>query len=231
MYVNKESEANTTNEPQEVITFNFSESKNPIRNIFVDGEPYFVGSDLTKALAYKNSRKALKDHCRYVTKRYIPHPQSKTKNLQVLVIPESDVYRLIIGSTLPKAQEFERWLMEDVLPSLRKKGYYAMHKPQDDFIDARDVPFYTKVINGYNVRCIDLATTTWVVVNDVNKAIHSSTGSHQLSKKLNAKQVLAKKIWLFGNTHAAWCTNQLGLQLLLAGSRKFNSVNQLNLAL
>jgi prophage antirepressor-like protein len=140
------------------------------------------------------------------------------------------VYRLIIKSTLPKAQAFERWVMEDVLPTLRKKGFYAMHHQQkSDFIDARDVPFYAKPINGYNVRCIEVENAVWVVINDANKAIHSSTSSNQLAKKLNIKQILAKKIWLFGNTHPAWCTNELGLQLLLAGSRKFS--NQLNLAL
>lgn len=230
MSASQKSEANTPNEPKEVTTFQFSESKDEIRNVFIKGEPYFLGSDVANSLGYKNSRKALKDHCKGVTISYIPHPQSKTKNLKVLVIPESDVYRLIIKSTLPKAQEFERWVMEDVLPNLRKKGFYAMNQQnKTDFIDARDVPFYTKPINGYNVRCIDLNGKVWVVINDANKAIHSSTSSNQLAKKLNAKQILAQKIWLFGNTHPAWCTNQLGLQLLLAGSRKFS--NQLNLAI
>jgi len=106
MYKEKNRPVQSQNELKQVITFNFSESKSPIRNIFVDGEPRFIGSDLTKALGYKNSTDAMKQHCRYVVKHDIPHPQSKTKTLEVLVIPESDVYRLIMKSTLPKAEKF-----------------------------------------------------------------------------------------------------------------------------
>ncbi len=224
----EKSEANTPNEQKNVMAFQFSESKNEIRTIFVEGEVKFVGNDVAKLLGYKNVADSLRQHCRYVAKHDIPHPQSKKKNLKVSVIPESDVYRLIIKSTLPKAQEFERWVMEDVLPNLRKKGFYAMNNQQkDDFIDARDVPFYHTLINDCKVRCIQIENTVWVSINDCNKAIHSSTSANQLSKRLNAKQNLAQKIWLFGNTHPAWFTNELGLQLLLAGSRKYT--HQLNL--
>ena len=81
------------------------------------------------------------------------------------------------------------------------------------------------------MRSITLKGTTWVSVNDCNQAIHSSTGSFQVAKKLNARQQLAIKIWLFGNTHPAWFTNELGVQLILSGSRKLRMFNQLNLAL
>ncbi len=212
----------------EVITFNFSEQKVKVRTLMDNGEIYFVGSDVAKTLGYKNPRKALNDHCKGVTKRDILTKGGK----QVMnVILEGDVFRLIINSKLPSAQKFESWVMDEVLPTLRKKGYYAMHRPIDDFVDARDIPFYTKQINGYSVRCIELNNTIWVVVNDVNKSIHSSTSSNQVAKKLNAKQKLAIKVWLYGNTHPAWCTNQLGLQLILAGSRKLQDANQLKLAL
>jgi prophage antirepressor-like protein len=41
------------------------------------------------------------------------------------IINESDLYRLIIGSHLPAAQEFEKWIMEKVIPSIRKTGSYT----------------------------------------------------------------------------------------------------------
>ena len=211
------------------MAFKFNATSNEVRSLIIGYEPFFVAKDICSILELSDTNKALAklDVDEKLTRKIFVSGQ----NREMWLVSESGLYALIMRSNKPEAKVFRKWVTSEVLPSIRKKGYYAMHKPKDDFIDARDVPFYTKVINGYNVRCIDLATTTWVVINDVNKAIHSSTGSHQLSKKLNAKQVLAKKIWLFGNTHAAWCTNQLGLQLLLAGSRKFNSVNQLNLAL
>ena len=103
------------------------------------------------------------------------------------------------------------------------------HQKLNDYLDARDVPFYHTLVNDFKVRCIEIENEVWVSINDCNKAIHSSTGANQLSKRLNAKQTLAQKIWLFGNTHPSWFTNELGLQLLLAGSRKYN--HQLNLPL
>jgi prophage antirepressor-like protein len=43
-----------------------------IRSIEIDGKAYFVGSDIAKALGYQNTSKAISDHCKGVTKRYIP---------------------------------------------------------------------------------------------------------------------------------------------------------------
>ncbi|MBS9774993.1 MAG: hypothetical protein KGV59_07570 [Tenacibaculum sp.] len=229
---NQKVDAETINQQtSEVITFNFSEQKAKVRTLTENGKIYFVGSDVAKTLGYNQPHKAIKRHCRYGMKRTIPHPQNQNKEIQALTIPEGDVFRLIVNSKLPSAQKFESWVMDEVLPTLRKKGYYAMHRPVDDFIDARDIPFYTKKINNYNVRCVDINNTIWVVVNDINKSIHSSTSSNQVAKKLNAKQKLAVKVWLYGNTHPAWCTNQLGVQLILAGSRKFQDVSQLTLGL
>jgi prophage antirepressor-like protein len=217
------------NEQTEVMTFNFSESKSEIRNVFVNGEPHFVGSDIAKALGYSNSRKTLADHCRYVTKCYIPHPQSSEKQLEVSAIPESDVYRLIMSSTLPSAQKFERWVMEEVLPSIRKKGYYGTITKPKDFIDARNVPYASVVFNESPVRTITIDAVPYYSMNDYQAAINSRTGSGQAAKKLNAIEPLAVKIWLFGNTHPAWFCMLQGLQLLASGSRKFKTANQITL--
>lgn len=97
-----------------------------IRTVEVDGKPYFVASDIAKALGYSNTSKAVSDHCRWVTKCYIPHPQSKTKTIEVNVVPEGDLYRLISNSVLPNAQKFEMWVFDEVLPSIRKHGMYAV---------------------------------------------------------------------------------------------------------
>lgn len=221
----------TINEPSEVMTFNFSESKSEIRNVFVNGEPFFIGSDIAKALGYSKPRNAINQHCRYALKQGIPHPQSKEKQLEVLVIPESDVYRLIMSSTLPSAQKFERWVMEEVLPSIRKKGFYGIAKKSNDFIDARNIPYTQVLFNETPVRTITVKEIPYYSLNDYHAAIKSRTESSQAAKKLNKIQPLAVKIWLFGNTHPAWFTTLQGLQLIASGSRVFSSSNQLVLSL
>lgn len=79
-----------------------------IRILEEDGRIYFCGSDAAKILGYANPPAALKRHCRYITKRYTPHPQSPGKMMSMEFIPEGDLYRLIIHSKLPSAERFER---------------------------------------------------------------------------------------------------------------------------
>ena len=95
-----------------------------IRTVLIGDKPYFVGIDIAKALGYKNPNKAINDHCRSITKWDIPHPQSKTKSIEMNCIPESDFYRLVVNSELPSAEKFETWVFDEVLPSIRKHGGY-----------------------------------------------------------------------------------------------------------
>ena len=93
-----------------------------VRTTKINGQPYFMASDVATALGYSNPRKAIIDHCRCVTKRDTATTQGNIASMSF--IPESDIYRLIIKSKLPSAERFEKWVMEEVLPSIRKNGGY-----------------------------------------------------------------------------------------------------------
>ena len=95
-----------------------------VRIIEEDGKVLFCGSDVAKALGYMNPQKAIRDHCRYRTNRSVPHPQSLGKLLDIVFIPEGDVYRLIAHSKLPSAEKFESWVFDEVLPTIRRNGAY-----------------------------------------------------------------------------------------------------------
>ena len=98
-----------------------SEEFGEIRTIEIDGKPYFVGTDVAKALGYSNPRKAIIDHCKGVTKRDTP----TSSGIQSMsYINEGDLYRLIMKSKLPSAEKFESWVMDEVLPTIRKTGSY-----------------------------------------------------------------------------------------------------------
>ncbi len=88
-----------------------------------NNQMFFVGSDVAKALGYSIPHKAVQTHCKGVLKWNIP---TKSGNQDVLIIPEGDVYRLIMKSKMPEAEKFERWVMDEVLPSIRKHGMYAV---------------------------------------------------------------------------------------------------------
>lgn len=97
-----------------------------VRTLTEDGMTLFCGSDVAKALGYKNPHKALADHCRWVTKREVPHPQSASKKARMNFIPEGDIYRLAAKSELPGAEEFEQWIFDEVLPAIRLSGSYTI---------------------------------------------------------------------------------------------------------
>ncbi len=84
----------------------------------------FVVKDVAIALGYKDTKNAIKQHCKGVAK----HHPLKTKRgdiQQVRVIDEPDLYRLIFGSHLKTAVAFQDWVFEDVLPSIRQNGTYT----------------------------------------------------------------------------------------------------------
>lgn len=92
-----------------------------IRTIEIDGKPYFVGTDVAKALGYNNPRDAVSRHCKGVVKRDTP----TSSGIQSMsYINEGDLYRLIMKSKLPSAEKFESWVMDEVLPAIRKTGSY-----------------------------------------------------------------------------------------------------------
>lgn len=94
-----------------------------IRTVEIDGKPYFVANDVAKSLGYKRPADAVTAHCKGSVKhRYLTEGGEQ----EVKVIPEGDVYRLISRSKLPSAEKFERWVFDEVLPSIRKNGGYIL---------------------------------------------------------------------------------------------------------
>lgn len=102
-------------------------------------EPWFIADDVCKILGYKNTAKAIADHCgKVIDSKYIDERHCLAKKMTVkdangqgrpmIAINEPDLYRLIIRSRMPDASKFEHWVMEDVLPSIRKTGKYAVKR-------------------------------------------------------------------------------------------------------
>lgn len=95
-----------------------------VRTITENGRTLFCGADVAKALGYARPVEAVAKHCRYALKRGIPHPQSPDKTIEMVFIPEGDIYRLAARSKLPGADEFERWIFDEVLVSINHTGGY-----------------------------------------------------------------------------------------------------------
>lgn len=96
-----------------------------VRVITKDGEPWFVGKDIAEVLGYSNSRDALITHVDEEDRNTVAISDGKRGNPNQTIINESGLYSLILGSKLPSAKKFKKWVTSDVLPSIRKHGMYA----------------------------------------------------------------------------------------------------------
>lgn len=132
-----------------------------MRTALVNDKIMFCATDIAKSLGYSNPRKAILDHCRYVTKRDAPHPQSKNKTITMSFIPEGDVYRLIARSKLESAERFEKWVFDEVLPTIRKTGGYVSN---DDLFINTYLPFADEPTKL-------LFRTTLTTINQLNAKI------------------------------------------------------------
>ena len=90
--------------------------------VTIEGKEYFPASECASLLGYAKPRNAIATHCRGALIRGVCiNGIKQTKSY----IPEGDLYRLIARSKLPSAERFERWVFDEVLPSIRKTGGYV----------------------------------------------------------------------------------------------------------
>lgn len=109
------------------LAFNFETA--PVRTVTDGKEIWFVGKDVAEALGYSNVPDALARHVETEDKIVFEKSRFTTfdaPNRGLTVINESGVYALILGSNLPSAVQFKHWVTHDVLPSIRKQGFYSL---------------------------------------------------------------------------------------------------------
>lgn len=102
-----------------------------VRALNIDGQPWFVGKDIAKALGYNDTSDAIKRHVEMddkLTRRFTDSGQNRT----MYVVNESGMYSLIFGSKLPNAKQFKHWVTSEVLPQIRQTGGYIPINSKDD---------------------------------------------------------------------------------------------------
>ncbi len=95
------------------------------------GEPWLIAKDIAEALGYSNTSKAINAHCKAVS---TCHTEMGGQVRAVQIIPERDLYRLVMKSKLPAAEQFEEWVVGQVLPSIRKTGTFSAQGPNNSKI-------------------------------------------------------------------------------------------------
>lgn len=111
----------------------FQNDNYKIRATEINGEPWFVGKDVSDILGYQNGSRDINRHV---------DDEDKTKsmvfdgnqNKETILINESGLYSLVMSSKLPTAKKFKRWVTGEVLPAIRKHGAYATTETIDKII-------------------------------------------------------------------------------------------------
>ena len=186
---------------------NFDFNNNSVRVITTENDILFIASDVAKVLGYIRPNDAVTSHCKkanslinIVTVKYRDQQNQQLIGLdqKTKLIPESDVYRLVMRSKLESAEKFQDWVMEDVLPSIRKTGKYSIEQSPPslpttylDALKALVVSEEQKLLLENKVKDdapkVEFAETVYVTddlitVSDLAKLL--GTGQHRMFKQL-----------------------------------------------
>ena len=126
-----------------------SEEFGSVRVLTLSGEPWFVGRDVASALGYANTKDALAKHVDPEDKRIIQRSSGATFTIPprgLTVINESGLYSLMLSCRLASGKRFKRWITAEVLPTIRKNGFYITDPLLQQF--ARDPGFAHAVVDA-----------------------------------------------------------------------------------
>lgn len=117
----------------QVVPFAFEDRL--VRTVVQDDEPWFVGKDVCSVLDIVKHHQALDrldDDERGTCSVGTPSGEQ-----EMIIISEPGVYRLVFTSRKPEAERFKRWLAHEVLPELRRRGFYG-RAPEPEPLPAAD---------------------------------------------------------------------------------------------
>ncbi|WP_066747466.1 BRO-N domain-containing protein [Proteus myxofaciens] len=122
--------------------FNYKSSKDQlitVSGLKYKGKPVFLAVELATSLGYTNPSKALKDHCKSLIKlNYNESLELGFDNPKgVILAGQSDMFRLIMRSNLPSAENVQDWVCEQVLPEIMETGSYSIKKSQSGLPEYR----------------------------------------------------------------------------------------------
>lgn len=116
----------------DIIPFEFEGNK--VRVVMIDGDPWWIASELTDLMGIGNSSKAVLDRVDEEDRNSITLSDGITGrgNPTRTIINESGMYSLVMSSRKPETKRFRRWVTSEVLPEIRKWGFYQPALSEDE---------------------------------------------------------------------------------------------------
>ena len=112
--------------------FTFNNQTFTLTNYGTTENIYFKAKEVAKFLGYVDTDQAIRQHVWDINKTTLDENHrkiggvmltgSKNQHMKTIYITEAGLYQLIFRSKMPFAETFQKWVLEDVLPSIRKTG-------------------------------------------------------------------------------------------------------------
>ena len=170
-----------------------------VRVIEENGKLMFAGVDVANILGYARAADAITQHCKGSVKRRVP---TNGGTQEIKMITEGDLYRLIARSKLPKAQEFETWVFDEVIPSIRKHGaYMTPEKIEEVLMNPEFIIKLATVLKEEKQKVAQLqpkadfydtvaSSESLLSMADVAKVLDKGIGRNRLFKLLRSRGIL-----------------------------------------
>ena len=152
-----------------------------ITAIMAGNAPWFRGTDVALALSYKNPQRAVRDYTdeqdRCALERLTDSvtPLERNEAAQIF-ISESGLYSLIMRSSKKEAKLFQRWVTNDVLPSIRRTGQYTAPMQQAQLENgghgqvAGPTPYEVEMMRSARMQSLTVAFSAAQTIGSSSKA-------------------------------------------------------------
>lgn len=173
----------------------FSFDGTAVRVVLVDGEPWWVATDVAQSLEYRiagdMTRNLDEDEKGTQIVRTLGGEQ------EMLIINESGLYSAILRSRKQSAKRFKKWVTAEVLPSIRKHGAYMMPvaEPEADVVQmashvaADEIVSAGRVFRALYATGRSMGMARRLAATRANQAAERATGI-DLAAELGATQWL-----------------------------------------
>ena len=178
----------------------FAFDDKPVRVVLVDGEPWWVASDISQALEYRIAGDMTRNLDADEAGTHIVRTSSAngvSQSREMTIINESGLYSAILRSRKASAKRFKKWVTAEVLPSIRRYGSYVMPRaeespepaPMASRVEADEIVSAGRVFRSLYTVGRSMGMARRLAATRANQAAERATGV-DLASELNASQWL-----------------------------------------
>ena len=196
-----------------------------VRTIAIDGEPWFVGKDIAEKLGYSKARKAIADYVDEEDKKHsygVTIRDSTGREQKPIVINESGMYSLVLGSKLPAANKFKHWITSEVIPSIRMNGGHITGQENIEGRVMNEVQIFESEEFG-SVRTIMICGELVFVANDIAKILGYSNPRDAINKHVDDEDKGVAECDTPGGVQRLAVINESGMYSLVLSSKLPNA--------